>query len=505
MEFLDTADLLRRYVERRCEASFAELVRRHRGVVHGIAARRLNGDVVLAEDVVQRVFADLATHAPDLAAGGRVGGWLCRRAARVAADLHRADRRRMAREAEAAASAAALAERSPDPVDAWSEARPILEAAVARLPDPDREAVRLRFVENRPLRAVGEALGISEDAAQKRLTRALARLRGRLVARGITGGTGLLAILAGLFRPRTVRAADQSPSLSSLLIPVMKAKTTAAALLVLAGAAVPLLRSGRTPDPDASPQATPEGRPQPSQEIARSAASAPRPSGSEAKTPDDRAERLQAARAEAEQVTLRRMEEKLTKLRRLLTLTPDQEAALAAHHHEQRRRFIDYIVAAAAGEATPRHFALEHTYRPDIPPHLHGVLTEPQRLLLEEHESVRRTNFIEAVTGGEVDALALKLDLAPAAKDALFSALAAINGTDRFADVSDVTDLAGLARQADHDIARRREAFAAVLSPDQMAAWESEAAAWRQAVLERFGERRTETAAADSRTPRDPS
>ena len=505
MESTDVAKLLRRYAEARCEASFAELVRRHRAVVHAVAWRRLDGDAALAEDVVQRVFAELAAQAPALAPGGRVGGWLCRRAARLAADLHRADRRRQAREAAAATAAADLADHAPDPVDAWKEARPILEAAVARLSDHDREAVRLRFVEGRQLRAVGDALGISEDAAQKRLARALAKLRGRLVARGITGSTGLLAILAGLFRPRAAQAADSPASLAAIFIPAMKTKTlTAAAVLVLAGAALPLLRPASTPDSDTSPPPAAGVRPQTARGTAGTTATTSVRAADTA-PPDDRAARLQAALSEAEQATQRRLDEKLTRLRRLLSLTPEQEAAIAAHHHAQRRRFIDYLVAAAAGEAAPRHFALEHTYRPDVPEHLADILTEPQRRLLAEHESVRRTNFIEAVTGGEVDALALKLDLAPAAKDALFTALAAINGTDRFADVSGITDLAGLARQADHDIARRREAFAAVLSADEMAAWEHEAAAWRRAVLERFGDRRTDTAAAGTAPHPDPS
>jgi hypothetical protein len=42
---------LRRYARERAEAAFAELVRRHLGLVYGSALRRVNGNVALAEEV----------------------------------------------------------------------------------------------------------------------------------------------------------------------------------------------------------------------------------------------------------------------------------------------------------------------------------------------------------------------------------------------------------------------------------------------------------------------
>ena len=122
-----------------------------------------------------------------------------------------------------------------------------------------------------------------------------------------------------------------------------------------------------------------------------------------------------------------------------------------------------------------------------------------RELIAAAHESLKRTNFLEAITNGEVNALGLKLELAPDTKDAVFNALSAINREDRFADHSSLQNLSDLEAFADHDIARRRDAFASILGPDQLQSWESEAAAWRQATLERFGYRTSETAAATSR------
>ena len=51
---------------------------------------------------------------------------------------------------------------------------------MSRLGDQDRLAVLLRFFERKPLKEVGEALGIGEDAARMRVNRALVRLRASL-------------------------------------------------------------------------------------------------------------------------------------------------------------------------------------------------------------------------------------------------------------------------------------------------------------------------------------
>lgn len=77
----------------------------------------------------------------------------------------------------------------------WSSLQPILDELLDQLDDEDRHALLLRFLEQRPLLAVGNALGITEDSARKRVHRALEKLRRRLAARGITTTGGALGNL----------------------------------------------------------------------------------------------------------------------------------------------------------------------------------------------------------------------------------------------------------------------------------------------------------------------
>jgi DNA-directed RNA polymerase specialized sigma24 family protein len=63
----DDAELLRGYADERCEASFAEFVRRHIDMVYHTALRRLNGNTHLDEEVVQSVFVYAARKCRTLA------------------------------------------------------------------------------------------------------------------------------------------------------------------------------------------------------------------------------------------------------------------------------------------------------------------------------------------------------------------------------------------------------------------------------------------------------
>ena len=69
--------------------------------------------------------------------------------------------------------------------EAWERALPHLDEAMAELKEPDRSALLLRFFKGRPLREVGMELGIGEDAARMRVNRALDKLRGLLLRKGL--------------------------------------------------------------------------------------------------------------------------------------------------------------------------------------------------------------------------------------------------------------------------------------------------------------------------------
>ena len=185
---LEDEQLLRQYVADGSEAAFGELVARHVNLVFSAALRRAAGDTHLAQDVAQMVFGDLARKARFLPKQVVLAGWLHRATQYAAAQLLRTEHRRHAREQEAVAMNALESEPSPD----WEQIRPALDAALDRLDRPERDALLLRYFEQRSLAEVGRALGSSEDAARKRVARALEKLRADLIRRGVTTTAGAL-------------------------------------------------------------------------------------------------------------------------------------------------------------------------------------------------------------------------------------------------------------------------------------------------------------------------
>lgn len=180
--------LLREYAENRSEAAFNELARRYVDLVYSTAVRIVR-DRHLAEDVVQGVFVAAATSAGKIARQPVLAGWLHRTTRNIAANAVRAEVRRHGREQEAASMNSNATESR-----AWEDIAGHLDAALGSLGDTDRDAVLLRYFQKKSLMEVGAAMGISDDAAQKRVGRALERLREFLGARGVTVGVSGLAI-----------------------------------------------------------------------------------------------------------------------------------------------------------------------------------------------------------------------------------------------------------------------------------------------------------------------
>ncbi|HVW20775.1 MAG TPA: sigma-70 family RNA polymerase sigma factor, partial [Opitutaceae bacterium] len=183
-------ELLRRYVTDHSEAAFAELVRQRLGLVYGVALRRTRNPH-LAEEACQKVFTALARKAPALAGRPVLAGWLYRGAQLAAAELMRNEARRARRER----AVAAVADRPEDAMSPdWDKARLLLDEAVAGLPEGERDAVLLRFVDGEGYAAVGARLGASENAARMRVNRALERLRAALGRRGVDSSLAALAL-----------------------------------------------------------------------------------------------------------------------------------------------------------------------------------------------------------------------------------------------------------------------------------------------------------------------
>ena len=185
-------ELLRDYVERRSEPAFAELVARHIDPVYS-AAMRMVRDAHLAQDVTQGVFAALSQRADQLRDRATISGWLHRTTQNLAANVIRSDVRRRAREQEVAAMNASP---SAESEEIWERISPHLDAGLEELSEPDRDALLLRYFERKSAREMATILGTSEQAAQKRVNRAVERLRGIFAARGVNvAASSLTAVL----------------------------------------------------------------------------------------------------------------------------------------------------------------------------------------------------------------------------------------------------------------------------------------------------------------------
>jgi RNA polymerase sigma factor (sigma-70 family) len=193
MNEVSDKQLLMNYAGRHDDAAFGEIVRRYRDLVYSAAQRQVNA--ADAAEVAQSVFIDLTNKAESVAARlsgeSALAGWL-HRATRFAALKHlRTAHRRAANETQAMQE---LVSHNDDETD-WAQIHPVLDEAIDSLADADREALLLRFFKNLDFRAVGSALGVSDDTAQKRVSRALERLRGFFAGRGITVSVSGLALV----------------------------------------------------------------------------------------------------------------------------------------------------------------------------------------------------------------------------------------------------------------------------------------------------------------------
>lgn len=197
-------ELLTAFASGGSEAAFTELVNRHAGVVRA-AALRQTGNPSLADEVTQAVFVSLARKAGSLSSKTVVLGWLLQATRYASIDAVRAEVRRQRKHAAFMMNSTSDGTiQSDDPDDEhWERVAPVLDEGIHRLSAPDRDALILRFFQGQSLAQVGAALGIAEEAARKRVHRALERLRGHLTRLGATTTPALLpALLESRIRSR---------------------------------------------------------------------------------------------------------------------------------------------------------------------------------------------------------------------------------------------------------------------------------------------------------------
>lgn len=217
---MNDLDLLQDYARSGSQSAFTRLVERHLPLVWSTARRQV-GDAHLAEDIAQQVFSLLAQKAADLSAEVILSGWLYRSTTHIAARALRGEQRRVNREQEAV-----LAMNDPHADSIWPRIEPHLDAAMASLDERDRDAIVLRYFENRSLKEVGAALGTKDDAAQKRLSRAVEKLRQSFAQHGQTVTTGSLIAAMGTGAIQPAPAALLALVSASTLTVVPVATTT---------------------------------------------------------------------------------------------------------------------------------------------------------------------------------------------------------------------------------------------------------------------------------------
>ena len=218
MSELDDHQLLAEFTQAASEPAFATLVERYVNLVYSTAFRRTS-NAHHAEEITQAVFIILARKAKTLSPRVVLSGWLYQTARLTAANFTKSETRRHHREQEAYMQS--TVDESGNA--AWREMAPLLEEAMGRLGQTDRNAILLRFFENKNSAEIGEALRMNEEAARRRVNRALEKLRRFLFKRGVTSG---------------VSAMSEALSLHSVQVaPVGLAKMTSAIALAKGAAA----------------------------------------------------------------------------------------------------------------------------------------------------------------------------------------------------------------------------------------------------------------------------
>ena len=120
----------------------------------------------------------------------------------------------------------------------WNQLSPLLDEAMLRLGQTDRDVLVLRYFEGRSLNEVGSALGASEDAAKKRVNRALEKLRNIFAKRGVHSTT---AAIAETISANSVLIAPAALAKTVTTVALAKGATTSLSTLTLVKGALKIM------------------------------------------------------------------------------------------------------------------------------------------------------------------------------------------------------------------------------------------------------------------------
>ncbi len=191
---LTDIEAVRAFAASRDPRAFEVLLERYQRMVLATCLRVL-GDRGHAEDATQETFLKLARHAGEITSNA--GAWLHRCATRTAIDAQRSLKVR--REAERVAASERL---SDDPTErTWKVIEPLVDAALERLRDEDRDVLVSRFLLGRTQSAMASEAGVNSGTMSRRIDRALKRLHVELGRGGVeiagVGALGGAMVLAG--------------------------------------------------------------------------------------------------------------------------------------------------------------------------------------------------------------------------------------------------------------------------------------------------------------------
>jgi uncharacterized protein (TIGR03435 family) len=233
MQDVPDNELLKTYVQWNSEKAFAELVSRHVNMVYSAALRK-TGNASAAEEVTQAVFIILSKKAARLREGTVLSGWLYETARLTSKSFIRSELRRVHREQEAFMQSLS----SETEQEFWQQIAPLLEDAMGKLPENDRNAITLRFFEAKSFQEVALAIGITENAAKKRVVHALEKLRKFLSKRGVSTST---TILTTVIAANSVQAAPAVLAKSVIAAGLAQGVATSASTLTLVQGALKLM------------------------------------------------------------------------------------------------------------------------------------------------------------------------------------------------------------------------------------------------------------------------
>jgi uncharacterized protein (TIGR03435 family) len=227
-------ELVREYCARQSEPAFETLVHRHVNLVYSAALRQV-GNPAQAEEITQAVFVILARKAARLRPDAVLAAWLHETARHLAASFLRGEIRRRRREQEAYMQST-LQPSSDESV--WEQLAPLLDEAIGRLRTADRNVVALRYFQNKSAHEIAAALNIGEEAAKKRLLRAVEKLRLDFYKRGINVST---AALSGAVLTHSVEAAPAALAKTATAVALAKGAMASTSTLTLIKGALKIM------------------------------------------------------------------------------------------------------------------------------------------------------------------------------------------------------------------------------------------------------------------------